>query len=648
MNNTQFPPLTECIKQLQEHDRKYAQGCPTGTDAEYDAFKYNVKNHYGDNDPYFKTVGTPVEDSPWTVVRHRTLMGSITNIASDPEDFANSVTQNTEKWLDTKQCIVQHKLDGLSTCLTYYQHTLSAAVLRGDGYEGEDILRNVLKMKNVKTSLPVKELRGEILLSKKSLQEINEQLEKEGTKLYKNCRNAAAGIARRLDGRFSEHLVILYYAVKSEQEYTTDSDSLLELDKYNLHYVDTKVVHNADFITQYYTDMIEQRATLPFVIDGLVIKDNIVENRTDTSVKPDWVRAMKFPPEQQPFVVDKIIWEVGKTGHVTPVAVNEQGVMFNDKVVNNVTLHNHAKFLEYNISVKDTISVVIAGDVIPKIDKVVVRNNCPIHAPTHCPDCTQPLTVIDKFLHCTNKQCSGIQKALINAHIKIMGIEDFGPETVQSLFSLNPANVKFSNIADIYSLSVDNFKKVDGIEDKTATKLYTNIQQAKQVSLPKFIASLGIPKIGHRIVEKIPVTTLEELLAISDFSQYKGIAKKTSDTIVIGLEDNNDLIANLLENGVTIIVPEKEELLSTKLKDLSFCFTGDIANINSETNSPYTRKEFQKLVVQHGGINKSGVSKVLNYLVIDNTDSTTSKAVKAKSYGTILISPTDFLNMFKD
>jgi len=654
-------PYVEAISKLRTFDDLYAEGNPAITDAQYDNFKLKVKTKYPDH-PYFQEVGAPVPDNtPWKTIKHDIPMGSIANIEPDPENFVESILENTKKWFNNYallgDILIQHKLDGLSVSLKYNDHKLSHAILRGDGQFGEDILRNVIKMRNVRRELPINtlELRGEIILSREALIRINKTLEAAGEKTYANCRNAAAGIARRLDGKFSNELKIIYFTCIGASSYidenSTDEKLFTYMHSLDLETVSTLQVTSKDFqdIVNQYTTMIKDRDNLNYDIDGLVIKVNDLDARQDMSLKPEWIRAMKFPPEEKLFTVDDILWEVGKTGKVNPVLHCEAGTQFQAKIVHRVTLHNYNQFCLHKIAPQDKVSVVISGDVIPKIEQVKERSgNKMFEAPKACPECNSILRIEEKFLFCDAEGCPGRVKSLINAHVKVMDIEECGPELVEKLYDLGQRNIiQFNDMASLYQLTIPDILKVEGYQRPSAEKVWDNIQAAKTVSLEKFIASLGIPSIGEKKVAKIKAKSINEITAMSleHLKNIQGIGGATAIALKEGLEDNYALIGKLLANGVKI--KEKQEIVQTsdRLKDKTFCFTGNVDLLNPDTRIAFKREELQELVVQNGGINKSGVSKKLDYLVIADPASTSSKATKARKYGTQLISPEEFLKL---
>jgi DNA ligase (NAD+) len=640
------------IHLLKELDREYYAGNPIETDDFYDRLKVKCKKLYPEN-PYFKTVGAPVPDkTPWKIVKHSIPMGSIDNIpVPEGSDYVETVLANTKKWWQKHgepEVLLQHKMDGLSVNIEYQDGKAVHAILRNDGIEGEDVLRNLSK------GLPkfaphvdmkkIKNVRCEILLWKYDFIRINENQKELQEKPYANCRNAAAGIARRFDGKYSGYLRAWPFDIVVDSNIIMDTERLSLLDMGTAGGV---CGDSWDIIEMYYRETLKARNEIPYAVDGVVIKINDLTERTDNSITPDWIRAMKFPPEAKSFRVDKLDWFVGKIGHVTPVIVNIRGVQFQDKVVKNVTLHNYEQFCKHQLAPGDNISVVIAGDVIPKIEEVLKRSGEPLFtAPKSCPECNSILRVEEKFLVCDSEGCPGRVQAMINAFIKEMGIDNVGEETVEKLLELGKQGIiKFDHYPDLYSLTIPDMLKVEGYAYDSAKKAVDNIQAKKVVALPKFIAALGIPWVGSKVIEKLEVTSLEELMEMSekDMTAKEGIGELTAQAIKQGIIRYTGLIGMLLGAGVRISQPKILAQQSDILKGESFCFTGDTNVVNPLTMKKFDRDELWDLVKQHGGIVKTGVSKKLNNLVLVDLSSQTSKARKARELQINIMTDIHFL-----
>lgn len=640
------------LKLLREAESAYYNADPVMTDAEYDELVILARREWPD-DPDFivRRIGAAPERGAWEIKQHSSPMGSIDNILADsPSTHIDDVLRNGKSWwlsLGSPAVLLQHKMDGLSVDVELDTCTVKSAILRGDGLVGEDILRNFSKMQGfhkhtIYTSFT--SARCEIVVFKRDLEAINAAQVAAGDKPYDNCRNAASGIARRLDGKFSDKLTAIAFDIRFLSK-KCDSEILSDTRVFS---VPTVRATTWEEVEEYYKATLRGRDSIPYDIDGIVIKvDSLADRHEPDSMLPSWIRALKFPPEEQSFRVDEIQWFVGKTGKLTPVIHNFIGVQFKGKVVNFVTLHNYAYFCRYRLAVGDRISVAIAGDVIPHVEDVLSRGSgTMIAAPKTCPCCGSLLRADATNLYCDAVGCSGRVVAVINAHIKEMGIEEVGPELVDKLHKAGQARlIRFDHFPDLYRLTVADIMKLEGFQSVGATKVVDNIRSRMQVSLSVFVASLGIPGVGAKTVEKIPVSSLSELMdmTVDRLQEVDGIGKKTAVQIKDGLSASIAFIGQLLQNGVTIKESkQRATVVSNILNGKAYCFTGDPACINVDTGKNYTREDMQALVVANGGVVKSGVSKKLDVLVLADMGSGSSKARKAKELGVEMISAKEF------
>jgi len=642
----------------------YNKAEPVLEDTEYTELKDKAHALWPDDD-YFKTVGAkPEEKSPWEIVKHSIPMGSIDNIKTEsPSTFIQDIFTNTKKWWTKLGCptlLAQYKLDGFSLNLEYVpadtvmsdgpcdESMLMNAVIRGDGFEGEDIFKNAIAIQGIKTSGPaeVRNVHCEVILPKKGLEVVNEIQTLAKDKLYANCRNAAAGIARRFDGKYSKFLAAIPFDIIHEGK-RHDSNAINQYKKV-FGFVETVFIDTWEELEAFYKETLAKRPELPYDIDGIVIKvDDMALRSKDKPELPEWCRAMKFPPEENSFKVDTLRWYIGKTGKATPVAHNHVGVQFQAKVIREVSLHNYNKFCLHKLAPGDKISVVIAGDVIPKIESVLERSGQPMFtAPKNCPECGSLLQVDENFLYCTSEGCPGRIKSLISAHVKEMKIEEVGPELIDKLYKLGQTGeIKFNHFPDLYTLTTKDIMRLEGYQEKSAMTVITNIHARVEVSLAVFIASLGIPDIGAKTIEKFGNVSLDDLfkMSLDNMRKIEGIGPTTAAKIKEGLDNSFLLIGQLFGNGIKIKKVKSVKVDSDRFKGKSFCFTGEFLYINVDTGKNYTREEVQELVIKNGGIVKSGVSKKLDTLVLADMLSSSNKATKAKQCGCELLSAEDFL-----
>lgn len=635
------------LRLLKEADEAYySTGSLSGmTDAEYDELKNKVRILFPD-DPYFKAVGAEPVFSGWKIQKHSIPMGSIDNLAAEPNDYVNSVLESCRKWWEgvgKPVVVLQYKIDGLSINLEY-QEDLIAAILRGDGVEGEDLFKNAFNAVPPLVAKGISNIRGEIIISKKNFDTVNILQEKAGEKPYANCRNAAAGIIRRLDGKYSNFLTFVPFDVVFLGKQTEG-----DVESY-LGGVESVWAKSFEEIKAYYLAALKGREELPYEIDGVVVKVDRMDLRDHIGgdkMRPDWIRAAKFPPEERLFKVDDIRWFVGKTGKVTPVLHSHVGTQFKDKVVHEATLHNYAYFCRLKIAPGDKVTVAIAGDVIPKVGDVAERAGAAMFpAPKECPMCKSLLRVDETFLWCDAEGCLGRAMSIINAHVKEMGIDGVGPELIEKLYIMGQANkIKFSGFPDLYSLTERDLLMVEGFAAKSAARVLSNIRARMEPDLATFVASLGIPGVGAKTIEKIGAADYGDLMLMkeADFKKINGVGEKLAKQLQEGLAKTYQLAGAMLARGVKIKTRKRGALVSNKLGGKSYCFTGDIKEINPDSGKPWTREEAWALVEANGGVVKTGVSKKVDVLVLADMSSMSSKARKAREYGMELISVGDFL-----
>ena len=543
--------------------------------------------------------------------------------------------------------IVEEKADGISISLNYDKTgKLISAVTRGDGIEGEDILSNVLKMKNVITQLPentkINHLRGEVLIFQKDFEHINYLLTLENEKELKNPRNAAFGISKRLDGKFSEYCTILYY--ESDGDFNSEFERMNYIkDILNLKTVWYKFVNNEIEANIEYENYINvKRPLIHYDIDGLVIKVNSTEKQQelgfDASKNPIFGIAWKFPPMLVMTNIIGVEWSMGNGNRITPVSIL-QPVKCGGITITGPTIHNIDIFKKLDLHYNDLLEVSRRNDVLPQIERNLTKvhdDNFKFPIPTHCPLCNSKTEISDKYLICPNLECKGKDLGNLKRWITALNIMDIGEKTIELLYENNFIKCP----SDFYKLNVEDISELERMGEKSAEKIISNLMNKICINLSTFIEGLNIPqfsksraelliKNGYNSVEKMLNCKKEELIKI------KGIEEATANFIVNGLNNKTQTIKNLL-SFITILEIKEN---TGNLKDLSFCVTGKLNTIDRNT--------FVDLVKENGGVYKSGISKGLTYLVTNDTESGSTKNQKAKKCGTIIINEEQFLKMIE-
>lgn len=609
------------INTLIAADKAYeSSGHPIMTDEEYDSLRALAEGHVP-NHPYFERVGHE-PSSHWGKTDHSIFMGSLEKIHSE-EEFLKWA----EKFKEDTLFAFQYKLDGLSLSLDYEKTELVRAITRGDGTTGEDIKNNAALMQILQSKMSefTGSVRAEIQLSKESFKEINSILSEDDK--YSNPRNAASGISRRLDGRYSKYLFLMAYDITEPLDEQYKIKRLKELG-FSVPY--TKIGTKTE-IVEAFRKLKQDRATLPYDIDGAVVKANshdIQEKMGITRKRPKAQKGWKFDPPGAATVFNEETWEVGRTGVITPLAHLEP-VKIDGSEIKKATLHNIAEIKRLGIGRGDVVMVVKAGDIIPKITKVLTHMGNPIEIPTICPSCESELLNDNIKLMCKNDNCPQKIFYRILNWIKVTKIDEFGEGLANKLSKAG----KLGSIYDIYRLQEEDIAGMEKMGKTSAKKVISNINKTYTLDPALFLSALGIPGISEGTSEELIKTfdTIENLMdkSVEDIKAVKGFSDISANNVVSGLIKYKAEIEDLLK----VITVEKEK--KGVLDGHSFCFTGSME---------HPRNFYQKLVKAHGGTNKSSVVKGLFYLVC-NEDKGSAKSQKAMSYGVQIIDEKTFLGM---
>lgn len=582
---------------------------------------------------------------------------------------------------------VELKYDGLSVALVYRNGLLERAATRGNGTVGENITANIKTISSIPLKIDTKfsllELRGEVVMTKKAFANLNETRLEEGLPLFANPRNAAAGSVRQLDTRVTAERkldVIVYDIIHSSGELTFDTHAK-ELEF--IHSVGLKAtqIHLCKTIQEViaYTSVIEeQRNTYPFEIDGLVVKVMDTASREilgATEHHPRGAIAYKFPAQEEVTQLEKIEVQVGRTGVLTPVAyltpVHIGGVM-----VSRATLHNMDELQKKDLREGDYVVIKRAGDVIPHVIKPVVErrrgNEKVFTMPTRCPVCDAQVVQLPEEVayRCINTACPAqtVLRMIYFVSKDAMDIDGFGKKyverfvtsglvhTIADIFTLkeHPEEVlkvlyspeKAAEILEKQLLQNSLFQTESEqapkqIHVKLLKNLLTSIEEAKSRDLDRLITGLGIRYVGKKtakiLAERVKHITELFTFSLEDFNALEGVGPIVAESLYdfFASTENQQLLHKLQSLGVNTQSLKKRTVLSNKLQNQTFLFTGTL-----ETMS---REKAEQLVEHHGGKIISGVSSKLTYLVVG--DKPGSKLAKAKDLGISILSEQDFLSL---
>ena len=620
---------------------------PSITDQEYDKYLRELINleekypEYADPNSPTKRVGGEAIDK-FQKVRHAIPMISLSNVFNEEEirDFDKRIRNAGFK----PEYVCELKIDGLSVSLHYEHGKLKFAATRGDGIIGEDITHNVKTIKTVPLDLGRDidiEVRGEIYMNKATLEKINRERESKGEVKLQNVRNAAAGSIRQLDPKVAakRHLDTWIYHLPNPLDYgiSTHYDALKYMKDLGFKVNPaSKLVKDVDGILDFIREYTEKRSSLPYEIDGIVIKVNDIRMQQElgSTVKyPRWATAYKFPAEEVLTKLVDIKFTVGRTGQVTPNAVLEP-VLVMGSTIRRATLHNEDYCRSLDLRIGDTVSIKKAGDVIPEVVEAKLKRRVgtekPFHMITTCPICGSTLVKkgnVDYF--CVNDNCpkKNIESLIHYASRNAMNIDGLGDEIIEDFY--NEGFVR--TIPDFYHLSEhkEDIIELEGYGLKKVTNLLLAIEESKQNSVERLIFGLGISGIGsknakllastYKDMEHLSNATYEELIEIKDIGDV--LARNIVN--FFANPNNIELINTLEDLGINMKYLGAEVKINENFTDKKFVITGTISFMS--------RDDAKALIESYGGKAIDSVSKKTDVVIVG--DAPGSKYTKAQELG---------------
>ena len=579
------------------------------------------------NNKAVTSIGAPVVSSEWKKAKHQIPMGSLDKV-NLPEELSKWVNEVAD---GEKLCIVE-KLDGISIEVVYENGEVVQGVTRGNGEIGEDITVNVIRMQGVPNKLKdnfTGSLRGEIIMKK--------SVHKEHFSDKANPRNAASGVAKRLDGVNVDKLNILFYQAIGNVDFTTEQAQFVWLSNQGLTTPNWWIVKNAEAVNKFWRDYQDtKRDKLDYDIDGLVIRiDDLDKASTlgEKDLRPKSAKAFKFDNECKETTIIDIIFQTGNSGRLTPVAIVKPTMLMGAKV-ERASLYNMAYINELQLDIGAKVLITRANDVIPRVEELIKGTGKIISAPTHCPECNSETVVIGENINCPNVDaCPAQIKGRLKNYIAELNLLEWGDTLIEKLVESDKVN----NIADLYHLTVDDLTNIDRMGETSATKCHDILWADTSIPLDTFLGALSMTMIGSSTIKTIMKTGCDTLdkfwqCKASDFEKIAGVGPTKAKFLADGLVSNKKLILDILNAGVTI-----KDKINGALTNKTVAFTGAMEN---------KRAVLEKMVQDAGGDVKGSVGKGLSYLVIaDPQNSTSSKAVAARKNGTTLLSEEDFFNM---
>jgi DNA ligase (NAD+) len=659
------------LRELIEHHnyRYHVLDDPEIPDVEYDRLFRELQEleaaHpelYSEASPTQRVGGSPV--AGFGTARHLLPMLSLENAFS--ADELRAFDRRVRERLKAKDAIeyaAETKLDGAAISLIYEDGRLVRGATRGDGQTGEDVTHNVRTIQSVPLRLrgrghpAVLEVRGEVYMPKAGFAKLNARLVKDGGKAYVNPRNAAAGALRQLDPRVTaaRPLEFYSYGIGHFEEWQIPerhSEVLLQLREWGVRVSPlSKVVPGIEGCLAYYEEIGERRDTLPYEIDGVVLKVDQVKlqkNLGFVARAPRWAIAFKFPAQEVATILRGVDFQVGRTGALTPVARLEP-VFVGGATVSNATLHNIDEIERKDVRIGDTVIVRRAGDVIPEIVSVVSEkrpaNAKRIKLPSKCPVCGadvvrpegQAVARCSGGLFC---QAQRKEKLRHFASRRAMDIEGLGAKLVEQLVDQGAGRRRIETPADLFTLTVDELSEMERMGPKSAENLVDAIKRSKRTTLDRFLFALGIPEVGEVTaanlanhfadLAKLMAAGQDELETVADVGP--AIAQHVHE--FFDQPHNVAVIEALQRNGVSWPTPERKSG-SQPLEGQIFVLTGGLDSM--------TRDEARARIEQLGGKVTSSVSRKTSYVVAGSDAG--SKLQKAEELGIAVIDEAALLNM---
>jgi DNA ligase (NAD+) len=605
----------ELERLILHHKELYYGGRPEISDEKYDKLEAELKKIDPGN-PVLSIVGFDSKEAT-NKVSHQKKMLSLDKTYSEDE---------LAKWIEKESVVSVFKIDGSSCSLIYENGHLVMAKTRGDGVQGENIFKKTLFINDIPKSLSAKEsleIRGEIYCVESQFIHLSQEMKALDLEAPTSQRNIVAGLLGRKENvqlarflSFKAFDVIVEGKFKREHEKLDKLKALgFDIPEYEIHNsaheVQGRIKEARDFISKG-----------DYLIDGLVfIYDDLKmhEELGETSHHPRYKIAFKFAGDTKTTKINDIEWGVSRNGRLTPVAIVEP-VELSGAMIGRVTLHNFGMVRSFELKKGDTIEIIRSGEVIPKFLGVSEKSEGKFSYPETCPSCHTALSIEDIWLNCPNDLCPAKVHEEILHYIHRASIDDLSDKRLQEMVTRGLVG----HIPDLYRLKIDDLLLLDKVKEKMATKMHENIQKTKVLTLSQFIAAIGIDGVslaktekiiaqGYNTLDKILELTLENMLVI------EGFAEKSSTDFLSSLNRKRNLIEELVSVGVKV---KADEIATGEgpLAGLKFCITGELSS---------SRAEVEKRIKQNGGVMVSSVSKNTSYLLTNETESTSSKFVKA-------------------
>lgn len=639
----------------------YVEDNPQISDTEYDTL-YKQLEKLEENHPEYilensptQRVGDRVLDE-FEKITHKVPMLSLSNTFSteDLRDFDARISKLVPD--HSVEYICELKIDGLAISIKYEDGRLVSAATRGDGSVGEDVTENIKTIFSIPKVLKDNrtfEVRGEVYLPRKSFELLNSERESNNEVLFANPRNAAAGSLRQLDSKITakRRLSAFIYSIVGDDSIVSQENALNTAKEYGLPVnPNFKLCKNIDEVIEYISYWTEHKKDLPYDIDGIVIKVNSYSTQEEvgyTQKSPRWATAYKFPEEELATKLLDVELSVGRTGIITPVAILDP-IVISGSTVSKASLHNKDIIEELDIHIGDMVVVKKAGEIIPKVVRVVrelrTEGSTKYTMPNTCPSCGQQTYIKenDPFTRCKNPDCpdQNIRRIIHFASREALNIEGLGDKVVTTLYEKGI----IAHTIDLFSLERDKLIALDRMGEKSVDNLLNAIENSKQSSLDKVIFALGILNVGKKagkiLAEKylnlsnLMNATLDELVNLDDVGQI------TAESILDYLSDENNIkfINDLIEVGMNPQYEVQEVNTDNIFAGKTVVLTGKLVEL--------TRNEAKEYLEKYGAKVTGSVTSKTDLVIAG--DKAGSKLAKAEQLGIKVINEEEFANMVRE
>ena len=647
--------IKELEKLINYHNKKYyLDDKPEISDAEFDFLLKELIDLEKEN-PNLCNPSSPTQkvggfiSKQFDKFNHIKRMYSLDNISN--YDELNKFIERIEKKINNPNFILEPKFDGSSVSITYKKGLFDSAATRGDGAIGENITENIKTIKNVPLFLDDKnppdlvEIRGEVIFPLKEFKLLNKKLKKDNQS-FSNPRNAAAGSLRQLDTKITAQrpLIFIPWGLGESKKLLikTEANLISKFKDWGFTLLgDFITTNDINIIQKHFESVLKVRDKLNYEIDGLVIKINNISEQKDlgfTSKYPKWAGAIKFPSQIGKSKINDITYQIGRTGMITPVAELEEVIIGGVKV-KRASLHNFEQIEQMGLNIYDEVLIERAGDVIPKVLKINKKNNAKkFKQPVKCPCCNSKLYKEGTYLFCKEIDCIDVleRKVTYLASKKCFNIIGLGENIIKNLVE----NKIINRVSDVFNLKKNKLLELEGFGEKLARNIVDEIEKKKNISLSKFVGSLGIRHVGENVSKLLAnhFQNIENILNanIEEIESIEGIGIEIAGSIYDFFKDQKNLneIDLFFKNGIVII--SSSILKGDKFQNKTICITGRF--------DKYSRDEITEIILNQNGKVVNSITKKTDLLIAG--EKAGSKLQKAILLNIKIINEKEFLKNY--